>query len=72
MGDFLGTCLFVIGIFFFVLGAYNVNKSPTIYYSLGGSFTFIGLIMTSYVLMQDWNQSSGQQNFAPINTSPDN
>ena len=78
MGDFLGTCLFVIGIFFFVLGAYNVNNSPTIYYSLGGSFTFIGLIMTSYVLMQDWNQSSGQPNFATgntsqdINTSPDN
>ena len=71
MGDFLGTCLFVIGIFFFVLGAYNVNNSPTIYYSLGGSFTFIGLIMTSYVLMQDWNQSSGRQNVANYSPQPD-
>ena len=58
MGDFLGTALFVMGIFFIILGAYNVNNSPAIYYSLGGSFIFIGLLMTGYVLMQDWGQTS--------------
>ena len=54
VGDFIGTALFTIGIYFIVLAAYNVVSPPATYYTMGGCFIFVGMILTGYVLYEKW------------------
>ena len=77
MADFIGTALFVIGIFFIIMAAYNKVDSRTTYYSIGGSFIFVGILLTGYALFQNWqnnpnNNQQFQQNaqYSDSNMSP--
>ena len=54
VGDFVGTALFTIGAYFIVLAAYNVVSPQATYYTMGGCFIFVGLILTGYVLYENW------------------
>jgi hypothetical protein len=54
VGDFVGTALFTIGAYFIVLAAYNAVSPQATYYTMGGCFIFVGLILTGYVLYENW------------------
>ncbi len=62
MGNFVGTALFIIGIFFIVMAAYNVVDSKTTYYSVGGSFIFVGLLLTGYTMLNNWGNDNSNSN----------
>jgi len=65
MGNFVGTALFIIGIFFIVMAAYNKVDSKTTYYSIGGSFIFVGLLLTGYTMLHNWGNDNSNSNFQP-------